>query len=198
MIDEVLLNQIAKYQILHGSSCSELGLFNGKMGMVLFLFHYARYTGNALHESFANEILDEVLEDTSNTLPISFSTGLCGIGWGIEYLIQKGFAQGNADEILEELDKRVMEYDLRRITNISLDKGLEGIAYYISARLISPRKGKQPFDINYIKELHTSLKKHHLKTMGLNIERVLLYITDTNEVNVHNLSWKYGLKMLRK
>ena len=38
------------------------GLYNGKMGMVIFFFHYARYTGNSLYQDFAEEFLNEILE----------------------------------------------------------------------------------------------------------------------------------------
>ena len=42
-MDEILLKRIANHQMLHGSFCSDLGIQNGKMGIVLFFYHYARY-----------------------------------------------------------------------------------------------------------------------------------------------------------
>lgn len=198
MVDEVRLNKIAKNLLLHGNSCIDLGLYNGRMGMVLFLFHYARHTGLSLHQSFANEMLDDVLEDTSNLLPITFSTGLCGIGWGIEYLIQNGFVQENSDEILEELDIRVMEFDIRRISDISLDKGLEGIACYVLSRLKSPRNGKQPFDISYIEELKSAMQRFCINASEQNNLSIMLRITETLEDKLNDYSWKIGLKMLIK
>ena len=55
--DDVLLEKIANHYLFYGSFHSDLGLYNGKMGMVIFFFHYARYTGNSLYEDFAEEFL---------------------------------------------------------------------------------------------------------------------------------------------
>ena len=68
-------------------------------------------------------------------MPINLETGLCGIGWGIEYLIQNGFMEGDSNEILTEIDKKVMERDLRRIKDLSLETGLMGISSYINIRI---------------------------------------------------------------
>ena len=50
-MDEILLKRIANHQMLHGSFCSDLGIQNGKMGIVLFFYHYARYVKNTLYEN---------------------------------------------------------------------------------------------------------------------------------------------------
>ena len=102
--DDVLLEKIANHYLFYGSFYSDLGLYNGKMGMVIFFFHYARYTGNSLYEDFAGELLDDIYEDITDN--ISFSQ-LCEIGWGILYLLQQGFVEGNADEVLEIIDERI-------------------------------------------------------------------------------------------
>ena len=44
------LQQIAQYYMLHGRFLPSLGLFDGKMGLVLFFFHYSRYIQNPLYE----------------------------------------------------------------------------------------------------------------------------------------------------
>lgn len=36
--DEILLKRIANHQMLHGSFCGDLGILNGKMGVVIFFF----------------------------------------------------------------------------------------------------------------------------------------------------------------
>ena len=102
--DDVLLEKIATHYLFYGSFYSDLGLYNGKMGMIIFFFHYARYTGNSLYEDFAGELLDDIYEDITDN--ISFSQ-LCEIGWGILYLLQQGFVEGNADEVLEIIDERI-------------------------------------------------------------------------------------------
>jgi hypothetical protein len=122
-VDEALLKRIADHQMLHGSFRRDLGVLNGKMGIVLFFFHYARYTGRVLYEDFAGEMLEEVIQELHSDLPIRFSDGLCGIGWGVEYLIQNAFIAGDSDEILEDLDQKIMEWDPRRATDLSFESG---------------------------------------------------------------------------
>lgn len=133
--DDILLERIANHLIIQTSVMDDIGLYYGKMGIVLFFAHYARYTGCSVYEDFADELLGEVIENISDELPINMRTGLCGIGWGIEYLIQNHFMEGDSDEILGELDEKIMERDLRRIKDLSFDTGLEGISCYIRMRL---------------------------------------------------------------
>lgn len=108
--DDVLLEKIANHYLFYGSFHSDLGLYNGKMGMVIFFFHYARYTGNSLYEDFAEEFLNEILENLHTETPISFKRGLAGIGWGMLYLIKQGFMETDIQETFKDMDEKVMEY----------------------------------------------------------------------------------------
>jgi hypothetical protein len=133
------------------------GLYHGKMGIVLFFAHYARYTGNMIYDDFAGELLDDILEELSEDLPINFEFGLCGIGWAVEYLIQNRFMEGNSNEILFEIDKKVMERNLLRVMDKSVQTGLAGISYYIDKRLHSSHynQSKLPFDAKYLNDWDT-------------------------------------------
>ena len=110
-----LLKQIADHYLLRGLFCREMGLWNGKTGMSLFFFLLSRHTGNHWYEEFAGELLDDVCSSLSKQCPVTFADGLCGIGWTIEFLKKEGFIEGDTDDILEEVDKQVMERDVRRI-----------------------------------------------------------------------------------
>jgi len=157
---ERLFEEALSHLILNSGFTSDLGLFHGKMGYVLFFVHYARYSQNKQYETFAYELLEDIYEDINNDLPINLENGLCGIGWGIEFLVQNGFVEGDTDEILEEIDKRVMEYDVSRLSDLSFRKGLGGIVFYIIARLSAHRESViRTFDKNYL----------------YNLKRVLLY-----------------------
>ena len=79
---DILLRRIANHLILHSIDIEDIGLFHGKMGVVLFFAHYARYTDSAIYDDFAGELLEEICENIPETLPINLETGLCGIGWG--------------------------------------------------------------------------------------------------------------------
>lgn len=102
--DEGLLVRIVNHNLLYEPFNSDWGLFKGRMGAILFLFHYARYTGKTLYADFAEKLLDDIYEDITDGVT---TCQLCEIGWGILYLLQQGFVEGDADEILEVIDHRV-------------------------------------------------------------------------------------------
>ena len=102
----ILLNRIVNHLILHSCSLDDVGLFHGKTGVVLFFAHYARYTGIEMYDDFAEKLLEDIANNISKALPINMEFGLCGIGWGINYLIQNGFMKGDPNEILEILMKK--------------------------------------------------------------------------------------------
>ena len=153
-----LLVRIARYSILHGSFTNNLGLLNGKMGIALFFYHYARYTEKKIYDDFAGELIDEIYKEIYVDSSLNFENGLCGIAWGIEYLIRNRFAEANSNEILEDLDKRIIEWDVRRIRDYSLETGLKGIASYVVSRREN-RNRENPFlTREYMNDLIISLK----------------------------------------
>ena len=60
---DLLLSRIANHQLMFGSFNTDSSIVYGRMGLVLFFFHYARYTENTLFEDFGGEILDEIFDD---------------------------------------------------------------------------------------------------------------------------------------
>lgn len=155
-----LLSRIARYLMLHGSFTENIGLLNGKMGIVLFFYRYFRYVKNKSYNDFAGILLDEVYEEIHKETPPNFSDGLCGIGWAIEYLIRNSFVQGNPEEVLEELDKRIVEWDMRKITDFSLEMGLRGTAAYVISRRQNRTSGNVLLSQEYCKDLLFSLQKN--------------------------------------
>lgn len=152
---ELLLKRIATHLILQSSSWDDMGLLTGKMGITLFFFHYARYCGEKKYEEFGGELLDEIYQDIYEGMPITFNKGLCGIGWGIEYLVQNGFVEGNTDDILSEVDQKIMIINPLYINDFSFQTGIGGIFQYVNSRLISPRdkKSNLPFTPSYLEHL---------------------------------------------
>ena len=153
-------HQALAYLAINSSFLGDLGLFHGRMGIVLFFAHYARATQCKHYEDFAGCLLDELYEEIHEDLPVNLENGLFGIGWGIEYLVQNGFMEGDTDEILADIDSKVMELDPLRMTNLSFRYGLAGIAFYVIARLNANRTTSTlPFDDAYLTSLQQALKR---------------------------------------
>lgn len=158
--NDKLLTHIANHLIINTSFLNNLGLYHGKMGIAIFFAHYALYAANSLYDDFASELIDEIYEEIHEGQSVDLENGLCGIAWGILYLVQNGFIKGDINDILEDIDKKIMERDLRRITDLSFEKGLKGIYYYVNSRLdfSDHNKTKIPFDSIYISELEEASK----------------------------------------
>lgn len=101
--------------------------------------------GEEKSKESADALLDEIMESFDRYLPLSYSDGLCGIGAMIEYLIQNGFAEGDSDEILEEIDRAVITaINSRSHMNASIADGLLGLACYLYERLYYRIRSEEP------------------------------------------------------
>lgn len=155
-MDLTLKECIVHWILLRSSMEEEIGLFHGKMGLVLFFSHYFKHNGHPVYEDIANELMDELGEKIHSELPIGFSWGLSGIGWGIEYLLQNNFFEGDSLELCEEIDKKIIASDPRTITDFSLETGLEGLLHYILMHIkgIINQHSELPFNEIYLQRLY--------------------------------------------
>lgn len=175
--------RIVHILLMNSSIQQNIGLFQGKTGIMLFFMHYYRYTGNILYEDVASELLDEIANNLNDSLPINFESGLSGIGWTINYLITQGFIEGDSLDILADIDNKIMETDPRRITDYSLETGLGGILLYALAhiKVVHSQCQKFPFDEYYLKDLYIAcmnirgIKEIPLNTKGLLESYILFY-----------------------
>lgn len=79
------------------------GLMKGKMGAVLLFFELADRGENDVYRNLAEQWLDDCLEHVGEVAD-NFDEGLHGIGWGIQYCIDRHFIEGDAHVILEDID----------------------------------------------------------------------------------------------
>ena len=203
---------LANHQILQDTFTSDIGLFSGKMGSLMFFLIYAAYTKNSLYEKYAEKLLEEIYKDIVTDLTFHFSNGLCGIGWGIEYLIQHHYMEGDTDTALLDIDYLVMQYYPIYIEDHSLERGLEGLVYYVMSRLCAQRDDCTyiPFDLQYLERLHLACLsvpiKNRTEVLSLYIDNkrvfpyksCLLKILDILErkQDIKSINWRTGLRML--
>ncbi len=131
-IDKKIINTL----FLNASFIDNLGLLHGKMGIVIYFFHLARETDNPIYEDYAGELIDQISYEIRIKKPLDFENGLAGIGWGIEYLEQKGFIDTDTNEILEKIDARIMQVLIYNPPHsIGLTSGLAGFGAYLVRRI---------------------------------------------------------------
>lgn len=145
--------------MLHCGDVIGHGLLNGKMGVALSLAEYARENNCLPAEDLADYLVKRITCCLRRHSDISFGTGLSGIGWGIEYLTQKKFVSINTKDVCEEIDREIMRISPVRITDYSLENGLEGILVYVNAHLYG-NLSSPPFDSRYLSELKRAVNKH--------------------------------------
>ncbi len=114
------------------------GLFNGKMGICLYLFH-AGYTEKA------RELLKAANEELSSMHGnIQVSDGLCGAGLAINHFINCQYITGDINTVAQEIDDRVFK-------QLAFEKYNEGyeltslihILYYLAIRWEVQEKGSE-------------------------------------------------------
>jgi len=130
---------------------NDIGLLHGKIGIALFFYNYSKFTDNTVYSDYADDLLDDIWNSLHNRLPDTFESGLTGIAWGIEYLIQNNFVLGNSNEICEEIDNRIMQLDPFRMFPKFAEKELEGFLHYVLIRILGTirQQSEPPFDKLY-------------------------------------------------
>lgn len=160
--DRKQIYDISSYLILNAPYMTNLGLFHGKMGVIIFLYIYSRYTKLSYYEDFAGLLLDDLFLQLNTSLPACLEHGLAGIGWSLEYLIQNEYLLGNTNEILYDLDLELMtKVNVKRLSDESIQEGIAGLIFYVLTRLSSPARDldRTPFDDEFISALILSMNK---------------------------------------
>ncbi len=152
---EAKLNQIAEELLVYNfDSEKNMSLTNGLPGISLFLFLYAYYKQDERYQEKASKLLLQSVEIVmqGNAQP-TFASGLAGLGWLIEFLIQKEYIEN--EEILSPLDDQLYQIMLRdfKMNNWDFFHGGLGIAFYF---LKKHKKGKS---LIYLKDAIQALQE---------------------------------------
>lgn len=182
------IKYIALNSLFADDSVKGTGLKEGIVGLCLFYFLYSRYSNNAVLEDYAEELLYEVTEGITNETPIWLGNGLAGIGWAVIFLYQHHYIDGDVNIILNCSDRLITQWDVRRISNTSLEKGLRGIAAYVTARLEIDLEHPM-LDEQYINELFARCKETDANSYDLSMEALCKYM---NQMECAAF-WKAGI-----
>lgn len=160
VVQFTLEQRILHALMLRTYSLNDVGLMSGKMGVLLALANYNRLVLSDVYEDFADELMDEILSKIHKLLPLGLGNGLCGVAWGVEFLIQNGLMEGVGVEICEDIDRKIMETDPRRIVDVTLERGLEGVLHYVLAHIKGSfrQQSALPFDETYRADLFQAIQ----------------------------------------
>ena len=113
-------SRIADWLLLNGTLTACPGLLHGKLGIAIFFFHYARFTGEELFDEYAWDLVVAMQEQLHANYRPDYEWGIAGIGVGIDYLIRSGLIEVDEDffEDLDERMYRIRYIDMRSITKM--------------------------------------------------------------------------------
>lgn len=123
--------------ILKNDNISPPGLYNGKMGNIIFLYHNAELLGCEIFRKFGDNLIDRIYEviGKDKQIPENFAEGLSGIGWGLEYLIQHNFVESGQDNICRQMDYILKKrWDVGRLMNMEFPIGADILYWWMRYR----------------------------------------------------------------
>lgn len=184
------------------------GLIGGKMGLCIHLFQTARLSKNNKYEVIATDLLENIYENISLCREFDFGKyGILGVAAGIQFLIEENYVQGNANEVLGEIDTLVrnsvfeclsqslsrlsdlLDYLILRLKyNLSLNEPVQIQQLYDTIRTLLSYFEKQLIQNDAVNERALCLldKLREIKHLKLHVEEVLFRL-----MNVDNLTNEY-------
>lgn len=143
-IKSVCLSKVHEIaQVIKAVEIGNNGLLNGNSGITIFLYHYSKYTQKKNYNKYANILLEKIFDNLDNLTDVySFSAGVGGVGWTIEYLNENDFIKVDPNVILEDIDDlliKKIKIDIKN-KNIDLLYGLIGSGVYFLSRKSNNRQ----------------------------------------------------------
>ncbi len=159
---KLFLKEIAHQLMLNTCTEKHLGLLNGKIGMTIFFLHYSQYSQDSLYEDFAGELIKDIYKGLHTIYSYNFQQGLCGIGFGMEHLLQHQFVEADEDnDIFLEPDKRITDLFLFKEKKNKYLCSSDDIARYIISRYNHKSPGSLPiFNEELISFLITDIQRN--------------------------------------
>lgn len=111
------------------------GILKGKLGICIFLYHFARYSKAKQYQVFADILLEDIVSSLNDD-DLGFAHGLSGIGYGINYLSNCKFIDTENDDILKDIEEVMYDHLETQIEkDISSEYPLCSIGLYITSKI---------------------------------------------------------------
>lgn len=146
-------------KILHHVICKSYdvispGLLKGSMGVCITLYCVSERDRSKAVRTFADRLLNICIENISIDTSIGFSNGLCGIAWGMDFLLQRNYITGNSKKICEDIDRRISQICPQRL-DCNLEYGFKGLLHYLLAHSYHNSRYSNSFNQDFLSEVYT-------------------------------------------
>lgn len=117
------------------------------------------------------QLLENWLNDVLLREDYSFDSGLLGLGWMICYLIHEEYLEGNADEILEDIDDTIYKLTIKEVISeeINIENLIQFMTYYQQR-------------LTYKSEENYFRRFSHLECLKLLVEKGNQYLKENNDL----------------
>lgn len=153
-----ITSTLVNYLALQAAQAPDSGLYHGRMGLILALYSHGLIHGDHSLCSYASDVLQNSADNYFDG-DISIENGLAGLGLGFTLLYKAGMFKDNLNDLLFEIDKKIMAIDPRKMDDFSFRKGSLGVLYYIRTRL-SISQHCVSLHRDYIDELEHNIKRN--------------------------------------
>lgn len=99
------LSLINRFRKENQREAEEADVSSPDMARVIGYHAYAQYMDNKEYADRADKALEAALSSLSDETPLKLENGLLGVACGLTYLLDCGFVEGDADEILMDVDQ---------------------------------------------------------------------------------------------
>lgn len=134
-MNEIVLRKIANSIFINVQNVDAINIFSGKTGITLFLYHYGSYCGVESYTSLANELIDEISETISIQKNNGTENTLAAIGWCLNHLIKNDYLNGDPDEILADIDEKIITSNINIGSVISSNLPILFNCHYLLCRI---------------------------------------------------------------
>lgn len=134
--EPLALREYSLKLVEQSSIMDNIGL-SGRLGVAIYLLEYSRIFAQKSFLSIGEQLVSDVIENISlDSSGVNCQDGILSVGVGIAYLYDRGFIQGDADEVLAEIDELVQyTIDFRSLSNEHIGNNLCGLLFYLYLRI---------------------------------------------------------------
>ena len=86
-----------------------VGLYHGKMGLCIYFYELSNLVSEKKYRIVANKILNDIINQVTDTFEIDLSSGLSGICMAVNYLLNTGYIEGNPNRVLKNYNDRIIQ-----------------------------------------------------------------------------------------
>jgi hypothetical protein len=131
----IILKSLADLVISKVSSCKSIGV-NGKAGVILFLFHYARYSNDPYYQQQVKTLLETVADSIDLNSPGTYGSGVAGFSCVLLFLAKENLVTLDVEEYFPDIDKLLGFFvDTNSYVYLNSLAGTTGIGRHFAERI---------------------------------------------------------------